>query len=497
MTNKAATVGARAPGSRDETVPDAIAAFGEVLLLELPDELIAVWEEPPPAELDDILYRPTDNAFEPPSVMWALAAMRRGEQRPPRELVPLLPIDDRSFACVVCGRRGRARPEDFGMVVRWHLDDVPARGQRQPFDTDAQRCVRAAAREERFRHEGKQAIIRHADEYWESHGKDNRQPRAHVVRPLRFATQNVVIGEAAFAHASAFDGLAVKAWHTSQEPHVNAHEGTRAMVAITLAEAFRSGGTMEVRFDNHPEQAVPAVLAQWARVHGVELDDERPAITPAQARLLLLEATEMPDELRGRVAALASDGGLSLERACYMLISGIWRPVELDFLLGVSGHAPEILRGDSDPLNRPRRQADLDVCRAAVMIGTLLQRLEQRPDDTPKVIEDQRQPVTWTVLGDQAAVRFSGVDVANVPWTSDRGVDRTLTVLPRLRLTADDVEAARKLSEEGDAALVLLPADAAAPEGSSNVRRMRYPDRRSVLDRSIEARLLSSRVGRR
>lgn len=500
MTEAAAVVSA-ATGAGG--VPsDAIAVFARGLALGVPEGLVEVWSSPPEREVADLLYRPTTNPVEPPSVMWALATMRRGAQRPSRELVPLFAVDDRSFACVVCAKANHPVPDDFGMVVRWHLDDVPARGQRQLLDTDPVACVAALVREERFRAAGKEKLISIADEFYETHGKSGKLPRAHVLRPLRLATQNVVIGEAVFAYDASFDGLAVHVWQTAQEPHVNVHEGTRGLLALTLAEAFKSGGTMEVRFDQHPERAVPGALAQWARTQGIDVDESAPAITPAMSRELLLAAMEMPAELRERVEGLAEHGGFGLERACYTLVSGIWRPVELDFLLAVTPRAPDILLGGTDPLNRPARQAEMEVCRAAAMLGTLHQRLQQMAPggdaSSARVVEDERQPLNWQVLPEYGAVRFDGLPSGPLPWASDVSVPDhgSLTVFPRSRLDAGTLPDTTATDADADA--ILLPADAEPPSPSSRVSAvMRFPDRLATIDRGVDVRLLACQVGRR
>ena len=94
----------------------------------------------------------------------------------------------------------------------------------------------------------------------------------------------MIVALAAFAQDSAFDGLSVVAWQTCEVPHVATHEANRALAALTLCDAFKSGGTMEIRFDRparltstagrivfhgHPENAVPASLRRYGRTVGV------------------------------------------------------------------------------------------------------------------------------------------------------------------------------------------------------------------------------------
>jgi hypothetical protein len=472
-----------------------IQELGRALALQLPPELCDVWSRPAPEEVESVLYRPLPGS-EPPSLHFALAQLRRGAERPPRTLLPLHLVDTTSIACVVCAREGDEHPADFGQVVRWHLTAVPARAQRRPLDVDARSYVDAMVSAERGLAAGKTALAAVSDEYYESHVKAKRLPKAHERRPIRLACQNVVVGEAVWAYDARFDGLSVSVWQTSQEPHVNAHEGTRALTAMMLAEAFRSGGTMEVRFDDHPEHAVPALLRQWARCEGIALLGGARAIAPTEARQLIVAATEMSDELRRRVERLIAGGGLSVERVCYMLLAGIWRPLELTFLLGTSPRVADILAGGSDPLYRPRHQAERDLCRAAVMAGTLLARLEQPPNEQTTAIEDYRNPITWTVDDEGATIRFSGL-VGALPWR-DREVEPAseAIVLPRPYPDTADYEQAQALAGAARQVAILTPKDVERLP-APGVAHLRHPDRLSVIDRGIAARLLESRVGRR
>ena len=129
---------------------------------------------------------------------------------------------------------------------------------------------------------------------------------------------------------------------------------------------------MDIRFDQHPEEKVPAVLCQFARTRGIQLGAHDPqAIHPAEARELMWAVTEMPNDLRSRIQHLTNEGQLTPERACFVQLSGISLPIELDFLAATSSRVPSILRGGCDPRCRPARQAELAVCRAAHMLGVL------------------------------------------------------------------------------------------------------------------------------
>jgi hypothetical protein len=467
--------------------------------LRLPESLANFLDDPPtdPA-LSGLLYRVVAPYTEPPSLPWAFALLQQAAQRPPLELVPVAPVDDLSLACVVCGRLGRPLPRDFGAVVRWHLEDTPSRAQRALLDIDLSSYLEAYAIEVTTREEGLRRFGERVAEYEEARGQ--KTPRAHEARPIRKACQNVVIGQGNWHHDGAFNGLNVTDWQTCQVPHVAAHEGNRGLLASTLAEAFRAGGTMEVRFEEHLEGRVPASLRQYGRVAGCEPGRrDAQAITPDEARELMFEVTPMNDGLREVLDGLIERGVLSPERACYLLLAGTWKPIEMEFLLRVSPRAISMLSGGADPLGRIVRQTELALGRAAVTLGMLHARLSlplEAEDDANGhaiIVEDKRRDLVWTIDGATASVRFESAQLPPTPWGGPPSKS-ALVVAPRSHPGPADFELVQKLSGEIPAALV-VPADAACSSEDEHAV-MRCPDRGAALDRVVETRLNAARVGR-
>jgi hypothetical protein len=311
----ASSGGDNSPDAAD--APPNSVVLAERLGLVLPEPLAAFLDDTPaePA-LSELLYRVVAPFTEPPSLPWAFALLQQAAQRPPLELVPVAPVDDRSIACVVSGRLGRSLPADYGAVVRWHLDDIPARAQRALLDVDLPSYLETYRTEITTRQQGLERFGERVAEYDLARG--GKTPRAHEPRPIRKACQNVVIGQGNWHHDGAFNGLNVTDWQTCQVPHVAAYEGNRGLLASTLAEAFRAGGTMEVRFDDHLERRVPASLRQYGRVMGCEPGRrDGQAIAPEEARELMLAVTPMNDGLRevlGELFDFLDPDGLTAER---------------------------------------------------------------------------------------------------------------------------------------------------------------------------------------
>lgn len=431
-------------------------------------------------------------------------------------LLPLAIVDEASLACAVVQpiETGDAVLHP-GLVVRVFLSAVDPGHQFAVLDTDPYLYVASLEAELAARGPGLDRVL---DEigvaYEQAYLKPGKRPRDFVVRPVRIACQNVIVALGAIAQDSTFDGLSVPAWQTCEVPHVATHEANRALAALTLCDAFARGGTMEIRFDRpasvmldsrritysgHAEMQVPASLRRFGRARGIAVGAEDPAaITPREARDLFLAVTPMPVDLRARVHRAVTRHGLRPERACYTLLSQMWRDIELDLLLATSDRASSILAGGANWTDRTARQAESDAARAALMAGMYLRRLDGRDSafagvtDGVRVVEDTSLGVSWTIDEETSTVDFHLPSPMAPPWSDaiTAAATETLTVAPRVHVSDADLALLR--SRNG---AVLLPHDVAAPP-YMDVTVLRCPDRLADLDKAIEAKLLAARISR-
>ena len=447
-----------------------------------------------------------------------LATLEVGAVEPPPNLLPLAAVDERSIACVVC--RPQTADDDFEPVVRWFLSDVAPQYQAALLDIDAYQYLESIDYELAARPTGLKRIL---DEigpaYADSHLKHKKRPRTFVLRPIRIACQNVIVGLTAIAQEASIDGLAVLAWQTCEVPHVATHEANRALAVITLCDAFQNGGTMEVRFDHpatltvdgkkvryggHPEGTVPASLRRFARTVGVQLGAEDPAsISPREARELFRAITPMPDELRERVDAAIATVGIKPERVYYTLLKPIWRAIELDWLLAISSRAASILEGGADWAQRSARQSEAEACRTAVMAGMFFRRINASDaaaaDGEARVVEDRTQGIQWSIDPESATIAFTGLDdTSPVPWARETVVPKTRRVIVAFRSFVDSgtTDALQNAAGE-DLAILAVPRGTSLPEGlPDDVAIAHCPDRLADLDKAVEANLTSARISR-
>lgn len=507
-----------------------------------------------PRRLAGLLCLPSEDEDDSvtPTMAWAEATVDGSAWPLPYDLVPLQALDARSFACVVLSRVGEPPDPQAGTVVRWHIGLSRDRQmhQRAQLDTDCYLYAESLVAELEARQAGIDRVVGEVSPAYEVNYLDiEKRPRDFVLRPLRLACQNVIVGLAAFQHDSTIDGTAVLAWQTCELPHVATHEGNRALAALMLCDAFQSGGTMEIRFDrptrlrakgstkrsgkpvdidvaysSHPENCVPASLRRYGRTVGVALGvDDPQAISPREARELFKRVTPMPDDLRHRVETAVSSGTATPERLCFTLLAQVWSRVELDFMLGVSIRTASIIRGGADWRHRAERQAEAEITRAAYMVGMLFARLDNvdkatgaspstlidqaatdglPPRDDVRLIEGERVGVTWRVIEEIGAVVFDGVRAGELPWqrgVTFRAINRgeQLLVIPRSIIDSDDVALAADMAADYAHVALLAPQASQVPTGmKGNVLVLQCPDRLPEIDRVVERKLQLARTTR-
>jgi hypothetical protein len=248
----------------------------------MPGGLRRLYDSDLPAKIGNALYRPSDaGAAEVGTIQWAESEIDHSKWPLLPNLVPIMAVDERSFACVIASDAvGEPLPYE-GRVVRWHVElaDEYRNFQAELLDVDCYLYVESVQEELAHRDQGWELVFERIGPTYEKAYIDKQErPRDHAVRPIRLACQNVIVGLAAIAEDSSFDGLSVVAWQTCERPHVATHEANRALAVVTLCDAFQNGGTMEIRFDRptklwdgvepqtvtHPERAVPASLRRYA-----------------------------------------------------------------------------------------------------------------------------------------------------------------------------------------------------------------------------------------
>jgi hypothetical protein len=481
-------------------------------LRELWDEMESIGNQ----ELRARLFLPNGKGAQ--STELALQLVRDAVFEAPVNLLPLVTYCDGSLAAVVCDRPIDHLDNDalakvkVHEVVRWHLGWVPAEHQAELLDLEASDFIASLNDELSSREQQREHVLDATKEYYDSYVVHGRTPRADAVRPIQLACQNVIIGLAVIRHDQIFDGLRVEAYCTCEVAHLAAGEADRALASILLCDAFRSGGTMELRFGpEESEQDIPSSLVRFGRVRDVELGQtDRCSISPFEARELFLAVTPLRGELGFRAFDAIDRGVISPERLCFSLMAGIWNDLEAAFILATSDRARSIFLGGADLGDRLAQSAERETSRCALLGGMLYDRLSKgmavRSDiSTIQVDEDDGAFVDWEISDHFGFITFEMPGGLEIPWVAadnltefDVEKTRRLRIVPRSQVIQPSLDWLAHAAAQDDQTLnaLVLPLDLTAPQ-IEGVVLLRCPLSIAELDEQVAGKMQSLRVGRK
>lgn len=217
------------------------------------------------------------------------------------------------------------------------------------------------------------------------HNKGGQLPRSHYWRPYRFCVQDIILGITVIRHNRTSNHLEVDVFLTASISEYEKDSGCRALTLILLADAYKSGGSMEIRFTKHVEGGrIPAdLVALAAKLHVSLSGIERGQITPSEAKRLFMALSGFRSEIADRIDTLEEAGLLSAASVCYAMHHGVWSPEEIEIILALSRAPETILAKGFGPDAWHLFQHDLSIGRTA-LFGSYLDRhllhREHRPN---------------------------------------------------------------------------------------------------------------------
>jgi hypothetical protein len=382
---------------------------------------------------------------------------------------------------------------------------------------------------------------RHVLEFDQNYLSRDADAKSTQWRPIRIAVRDRVLGVFVLRHNRNSNLLEVDVCLCDNHPSFPPHSGARLVALSLIAEAYRSGGRLEIHFTKNVEKAkdvkdhgrVPASIYEMALELGVRLNHVvEGVVTQHEARQLFLAATEFSEVAQQKIMQLDVEDKVRAERVCFMVNNGLWDKWEMEQLL-LSSNTPETaLLGPYLPEMGLLYEYDLLIARSALLGGYLDRRMENRarhegdevfeiegdirrlnitfdPRFHAKVIvcDDEDVDLPWSVQGD--AILHAGHRLVTLI-RSRNTVGYRQTFLTDIEL----VNQARKLYDEDgiptvyailvtrdfedlefmDKTLISQYANAAKKAG---VHLMVCPETNFILDGEAEKRFQRSRILRR
>lgn len=363
-----------------------------------------------------------------------------------------------------------------------------------------------------------------------SHEAGGKLPRNHIFRPYRFCVQDVLFGATVVRHAREHNCLEVDVFLTAEVPQYAPDSGVRWLTAFLLSEAYKCGGSMEIRFTENVEgRQIPGALQRLAADINAPFEAESirsGRILPQEARQLYVSLVDFSPSLRAKIEELNLQNRLSTERVCYSIYHGVWTLSEMESIILSSPYPDVVLSGEIQPEQRHLYSHILFQARNALLGGFLDRKLmlREHTDRTTGAfnLEDDERNVVIGFEPSIYAKRYHCPDESLViPWRVDMqegnvAANESVVVLVRARdavrikdhLTRDiDLASERAMLSTGEHYYILLPFDFQDPSVSDQERQalityarskgveiLVCPETTFTLDAEVRKRLMSSRI---
>ncbi|MBU1181112.1 MAG: SMI1/KNR4 family protein [Proteobacteria bacterium] len=469
----------------------------------------------------------------------AILELRLAHNDMPLELVPIEELGDGYYACIVC-QRERSKPAP---VVIVNAEDPKSISELPQIALSFQEYLwnRLVAISSPQPEEVSNKNVRDTfDKAWSvfmyhvnnfqnkhsyDHAKGGKLPRNTDWRPYRYCIQDVVFGVTVVRHDQEGNFLQIDVFLTADVPEYGPLAGARALTAFLLSEAYKCGGTMELRFTKNVEGGqIPAELQGLARQYGIQLGQKiKGRIEPAEAKALYAAMTGFSQELQNHIQLLEKVGKLQMARACYVVHHGVWSKEQLEMIVLGSENPESILGGQAKPEQRHLYHHDLLHARAALMAGMferiMLQRERQSDDGVDFDMEDDFRKVEISFDGQLYTKYYHCSEPIELAWLYGIDIKQSIPenilfqVLVRARDQADlrfhitaDIQTAAKMKADKNApAFLLVPRDfidmpkdwisqIQSKAAQAGIGILVCPESANTLDVDANQRLATSRV---
>ena len=364
------------------------------------------------------------------------------------------------------------------------------------------------------------------------HAEGGKLPRNHEWRPYRFCIQDVIFGTTVIRHVRELNRLRVDVFLTAEIAQYQPDCGVRWLASFLLCEAFKCGGSMEIEFTEFVEDGmIPSALCDLAAILEVPFEStsiEKGLISSSEATSLFGALVGYPEELRERLAELAAQQRLTIERVCYSILRGVWTLEEVESIVLGSEFGQLILSGEIQPEQRHLYSYVQFGARTALLAGFMDKKMKLREHMTEAGValdlEDDERAIIAEVEGDIFAKWYSCPDEQlHVPWLQGgkqfiAEPNENIVVAARardsiglLRLLSSDIDLIGKRASQsfGEKYFILVPFDfnlhpmtdelrgqLIKRASALNVGICICPESVASLDAEVQKRFRSSRIMR-
>jgi hypothetical protein len=284
--------------------------------------------------------------------------------------------------------------------------------------------------------------------------KKNKLPKNHDWKPVRWCSKDIVFALIVDRHNSFLNCLEVDCCLMANPPQYYENSGPRVAMGYILSEAYKCGSSMEIVFTKNVETRiedgvekgrVPAYIYDLACELGVKLKHVFEGhITPFEARQMYMELAGFSEIVKERVMKLSVDGLLSPERACFLVMGGLWSVDEAESIILGCKNPESILLSLAEPSDRHLYLKDVITARGAVLGGALDRKLRKKElMKDGEIVESEDEELSLEIFfdGDFYAKNYKFEEECLVPWIEKGDLilksDELMSVLVRARTSSE------------------------------------------------------------
>ncbi|HEX9008659.1 MAG TPA: hypothetical protein VF837_05355 [Patescibacteria group bacterium] len=257
--------------------------------------------------------------------------------------------------------------------------------------------------------------------YDEEFRKRNKIPKNYEYRPYRWCSKDIVFSLLVVRHNRQGNFIEADVCLIANPPQFVENSGAKVAMGFLLSEAYKCSGSMEIVFTKNVEGGrVPAYICDLALEYGIKLNHVFEGhITPFEARQFYMELVGFSKPVKEKIMKLSVEGRLSPERACFMVIGGVWSLPEAEAIILSNTHPERVLMSLSSPDDRILYLNDILVSRSAILGGALDRKL-LKPEliENGQVVESEDEETPLSIDFDPAyyaKIYQSEVELV-VPW---------------------------------------------------------------------------------
>lgn len=203
-------------------------------------------------------------------------------------------------------------------------------------------------------------------------------------RVIRSCVHDQVVGLTAIRYNEEFNGLEVDVFICTDHPNYQPGHGVRALTLLLLSDAYRNGGSMEIRFTRHDSKTgrrvpdkVPPELLTLASEFGIAFCQGKEGIIANDEAVKLYSfIVGLSSEVRKAIDRYQTEDRLTLQGLCYLLGTRIWTIEEASWILLNFPRPEGVLFGADLPENRLNYLESVSYGRSALLATKLYNRLK-------------------------------------------------------------------------------------------------------------------------